>query len=268
MLRSLNFYRPDTDLALFSSGLLLLLGGLLLWIHFPRWITAKPHAATTCTGATDADAPLSSQKLEQLAEYQGAEVKRLEKLLGKPYCHLPRLSIRADVITDRAVYRLEDGQQLIVAYEEGVFVGHSLELQSLPQEVVVQRDWQIQAGDTIGGHPVVASLGDLSIRMQGVVHAPESGTLFDDVVWIVDNSTHSLPEGCAVFVSPQLPTYLSRLCGLRTVTSETVQSGQAIAQVQGMLHFSLLTLRHNSDQDLGWQYVAPSPGFLSQFLGA
>lgn len=273
MLRPFSFYRTDFDLSLFGAGCLLLLAGIFLWWQYPAQLSSESSVSTACEGIGANYAPLSNQNFERLTQHQGLTIQQVESLLGEPVCYLPRISVRADTITERAVYRLEDGQDAVVAYEEGVLVGHSLENQLLPQEFVVHRDWQVQIGDTVGGYPIVASLGDLSVAMQGPLHAPEAGTLLRNVTWIVDHSTQSLPEGCALFISPQLPGYLSRVCGLRTtmsetVMSETVQAGQTVGYVQKMLHFSLLTLRQPSEQDAGWRYVAPSPNFLAQFLGA
>lgn len=275
MLKTARTFDFNLDVSLLGVGSLMLIVGALLWMQFPRWTRSPAVAEPLCpvgtenTATNEINTVISGESLAELSQHHGASSEQVQELLGQPLCTLPRLSIRSDVLTERAIYQTEDGQQLVVAYEDGGLVGHSLELQEMPQEFMVQRSWKVQPGDTIAGYPVVASLGDLSVQMRGYIYAPETGNVREDVTWVESATTQVSPEGCVVFASPRLPTYLSQLCGVTDPVTGRIKADQPIAQIRGLLHFSLLTLRPQSDQtDAEWQYVAPSPHFLASFLGA
>lgn len=114
---------------------------------------------------------------------------------------------------------------------------------------VVQQQWQLQPGSVVAERTVVAGLGDISIALEGgSVYAPFSGSL-------------QATGRCAVFTSPDLPAYLTRLCGLRRVRSGPVQRGDRLGSGQ-MLHFA--TLRKQPDGT--WAIVEPSQDLVSRFL--
>jgi len=119
----------------------------------------------------------------------------------------------------------------------------------VPQPVIRQQ-WQLQPGTIIAKRSVVAGLGDISIDLNGgSVYAPFSGRLHHD------------GKNCAMFSSPDLPAYLTRLCGLRRFRSGDLQPGDRIGSGQ-MLHFA--TLRKQPDGT--WAMVEPSRDLLSRFL--
>jgi hypothetical protein len=269
MLRAARPPVLESDVSLFGIGFMMLVAGALLWLQFPRQPQVlSTMRSTLCPSKREHSETLSQEVLEQLPQHYGASPQDIQQLLGAPLCELPRLAVRADVLTERSIYELEDGQKVVVAYEDGGFVGHSIEHEQIPPEIVVQRSWNVQQGDTIAGYAVVASLGDLSVKMRGPVQAPEGGQVSNQVTWVAETSTDSLAKDCVVYASPQFPTYLSQLCGVQQAKHGQVKEGQTIAQIHGMLHFSLLTRRPNAEQTSEWHYVAPSPGFLEAFLGA
>ena len=89
-----------------------------------------------------------------------------------------------------------------------------------PRTIQIQQAWQLQPGDTIGGHQVAAGLGDISIDLKGdSAYAPFGGRvqpLKPDV------------KNCVVFSSPEIPAYLFRLCGLQNLKLGEVEQGDVI----------------------------------------
>jgi hypothetical protein len=128
--------------------------------------------------------------------------------------------------------------------------GHSTEP---PRTVQIQQVWQLQPGDAIGGHQVVAGLGDISIALKGDnAYAPFGGRiqpLKPDI------------KNCAVFSSPEVPAYLFRLCGLENLRLGEVEAGDVIGKGD-YLHFA--TLRKQTDGT--WAMVEPARDILERIL--
>ncbi len=122
---------------------------------------------------------------------------------------------------------------------------------SLPlREVELHQSWELQPGDRVGGYPVAAGLGDISVQLQGeTVYAPFDG----------DVQPHS--ETCVIFSTPDVPAYLFRLCGLENPTFGAVEQGEAIARGQ-YLHFA--TLRNQPEGT--WALVESSTEMLERVL--
>ncbi len=122
-----------------------------------------------------------------------------------------------------------------------------------PRTVQIQQVWQLQPGDTIGGHRVAAGLGDISIDLQGdSAFAPFDGRiqpLKPDV------------KNCVVFSSPEIPAYLFRLCGLQNLKLGEVAQGDVIGSGD-YLHFA--TLRKQTDGS--WAMVEPAHDILERIL--
>ncbi|MGB3615583.1 MAG: hypothetical protein WBA10_17445 [Elainellaceae cyanobacterium] len=122
--------------------------------------------------------------------------------------------------------------------------------ETIAPQPVIQQQWQMQPGTVIADRAVVAGLGDISIDLDGgSVYAPFSGRLQRD------------GQGCAIFSSPDLPAYLTRLCGLRHFRSGNLRPGDRIGSGR-MLHFA--TLRKQPDGT--WAMVEPSQDLVSRFL--
>jgi len=112
-----------------------------------------------------------------------------------------------------------------------------------PRQVHVQQGWELQPGGSIAGYPIVAGLGDVSIRLRGdALYAPFDG-----------NVEPAEAEDCVIFSSPKVPAYLLRFCGLARPRLGEVVQGDRIGSGR-ILHFA--TLRKQPDGT--WALVEPS----------
>lgn len=262
-----------------GASILLLISGALFWQSFPlpwRWFSTIAQAPVDfCPDRSDS-LPLAIEPYQQLENQTlyGSTPETIHSLLGQPTCVLPPIAIRADAMTEREVYYLPDGVAVVLAYEAGTLVGYSQDGQSLPDRITVAQSWAITPGDRIAGYPVLASLGELSIQVQGFVYAPANGILTREVTWFVPDSSDTLtpltpqgiPPDCVLFSSAAFPAYLSRLCGLGQYQLNTIAADEHLGRVGGLLHLALLTLRPTQAQELRWHYVAPAPQFIAQFF--
>jgi hypothetical protein len=127
---------------------------------------------------------------------------------------------------------------------------HSTEM---PRAVQIQQAWQLQPGDVIGEHLVVAGLGDISIELKGgSAYAP-----FDGLVQPLQPDVKT----CVVFSSPEVPAYLFRLCGLKNLRLGAVKLGEVVG-TGDYLHFA--TLRKQTDGT--WAMVEPARDILGRIL--
>ncbi|MBD2089086.1 hypothetical protein H6F67_04360 [Microcoleus sp. FACHB-1515] len=121
-----------------------------------------------------------------------------------------------------------------------------------PRAIQIQQAWQLQPGDTIGGHRVIAGLGDVSIELNGDwVYAPFDGRV----------QPAQAEDECVMFSSPQIPAYLVRLCGLSRPQLGEVRQGEAIGSAQNL---GFATLRRLPDGK--WAMVEPSNQLIEQTL--
>lgn len=226
-------------------------------------------------------AQLSPAQLNGLSDRYGQSPQELHEWLGPPLCQLPRLSIRANAITEREVYWSPQGDRIILAYEEQGFVGYSRDREAVPSEWLVQRSWSISVGDRIGGYGVVAALGEVSLQGNGPIYAPRSGLLTTQIAWVRPKAVTPLEPDCSVYVSPELPSYALKLCGFSPRRLGYVSQGEILGTSQRQIQVALLTQRYSgvnakSDTEARasspttpepiWQYVEPSPQLLQQLL--
>lgn len=116
--------------------------------------------------------------------------------------------------------------------------------------IEIQQTWQLQPGDVIGTHRVVAGLGEISIDLNGgTVYAPFNGRVEPTV------------DNCVLFSSPDVPAYLFRFCGLNRTQMGELAAGSAIGSGQ-YLHFA--TLRRQPDGT--WTMVEPAKNILERVL--
>jgi hypothetical protein len=128
--------------------------------------------------------------------------------------------------------------------------GCSMQTSTTPLRTIqIQQTWQLQPGEQIGGHRIVAGLGEISIQVKGSVYAPFSGQIEPTV------------DDCVLFSSPDVPAYLFRLCGLRNPAIGTVSEGQAIGSGD-YLHFAAL----RRQPDGTWTMVEPAKSLLERLL--
>jgi hypothetical protein len=117
--------------------------------------------------------------------------------------------------------------------------------------VQIQQAWELQPGDTIAGHPVAGSLGDISIQLDGAkVYAP-----FDGLV-----QPNNVGE-CVIFSSPDVPAYLFRLCGMSRPQLGEIKQGQAIGSAN---YLQFAALRRQPDGK--WAMVEPASDILQRTL--
>jgi hypothetical protein len=117
--------------------------------------------------------------------------------------------------------------------------------------VQIQQAWELQPGETIAGHRVAGSLGDISIQLDGAkVYAP-----FDGLVQPND------AKGCVIFSSPEVPAYLFRLCGIRQPRLGEIQKGQSIGSAN---YLQFAALRRQPDGK--WAMVEPASDILQRTL--
>lgn len=114
----------------------------------------------------------------------------------------------------------------------------------------VYQKWQLQPGDELAGHKVLAGLGDISIALNGKsVYAPFDGRAQKD------------QRDCLVFSSPDVPAYLFRLCGLSDLRLGTHSQGATLGK-GSTVHVA--TLRKQPDGT--WAIVEPSKPILQRIL--
>ncbi|MCA1993723.1 MAG: hypothetical protein LDL41_17010 [Coleofasciculus sp. S288] len=118
------------------------------------------------------------------------------------------------------------------------------------RELQLYQNWELQPGDVVAGYPVASGLGDISIALNGnAVYAPFNGR-------VQPNKT-----GCAIFSSEEVPSYLFRLCGLKSYRFGVRRAGEVIGK-GNELHFAVL----NQQADGQWAMVEPSKKILEQIL--
>ncbi|MDJ0705216.1 MAG: hypothetical protein QNJ46_18180 [Leptolyngbyaceae cyanobacterium MO_188.B28] len=120
-----------------------------------------------------------------------------------------------------------------------------------PRHISLQQTWELQPGDNIAGHLVSASLGDVSIDLDGSwVHAPFDGEV-----------EPAVQPHCVFFSSPEVPAYLFRLCGIERPRIGHLKLGEVIGRGD-YLHFA--TLRRQPEGT--WTIVEPSSSILERAL--
>lgn len=257
-----------------GASLILLMAGALLLQNSPfsgYWFRSMSTISTDLCPNRAASYSVTTALYQSFAsqtDLYGASGESLQGVLGSPACTLPAIAIRADAITEREVYYREDGVAIVLAYEDGAFVGHSVEGAELPEQIEVAQSWSVNSGDQVGGYAVLASLGELSLQTQNFLSSPTNGVVSRQLKWLTPLSTEAraLAPDCILHSSPVYPTYLSRFCGLRQSRSGVVTPSDRFGQASGVLHFALLTLRPTETHEQRWHYVAPSPDFVTQFF--
>ncbi len=136
---------------------------------------------------------------------------------------------------------------LSLALVTGCAPSPSGQVQSLP----IQQTWELQPGGSVGDHPIVGGLGDISIALRGDrVYAPFDGELMRNDI-----------DSCYVFSSPDLPAYVFRLCGLRSPQMGRVRRGDKLGTAD-MLQFAAL----RRQPDGKWTMVEPANDVLQRVL--
>jgi hypothetical protein len=132
-----------------------------------------------------------------------------------------------------------------------------------PIKVQVFQDWQLKPGDRLAGYVVTGGLGDISIAVQGqAIYAPFTGETQKDA------------QGCLFYSSPEVPSYLFRLCGLtgrawfdldipplNQLRLGPVKAGEALGHAT-TLQFATLRKQTNGK----WAIVEPDKSLIETLL--
>jgi hypothetical protein len=134
-----------------------------------------------------------------------------------------------------------------------------------PPQIKVQvfQDWQLKPGDRLAGYAVTGGLGDISIDVQGqAIYAPFTGETQQDA------------QGCLFYSSPEVPSYLFRLCGvtgrawfgldlgpLNRLRLGFVRSGETLGYAT-TLQFATLRKQTNGK----WAIVEPDKSLIETLL--
>jgi hypothetical protein len=119
------------------------------------------------------------------------------------------------------------------------------------RNVQIQQSWEFQPGDTIAGHRVAGSLGDISLELNGGnVYAPFDGRVQPNTI-----------QGCVIFSSPDVPAYVFRLCDLKQPKLGQVKQGEKIGTAN-FLQFAAL----RRQPDGKWAMVEPAGDILQRTL--
>lgn len=134
----------------------------------------------------------------------------------------------------------------------GLLVGDGLRGFNPPPLTQMQVDqaWQLQPGDRLGNYSISSGLGDIVIELGGAsLYAPMAGEL------------HRTGPDCGLFLSPELPAYRLRLCGLQRLHWGQRSPGEALGRGQRV---ALALLRRQPQGS--WVMVEPATQLLELFL--
>jgi hypothetical protein len=263
-----------------SAGLTLTTFALVIFFV----ILSRPKSIETlaldCAVPDESTPTLQRETLEKLRGREGESQNTIHQILGQPNCTLPKIAIRDGAIVDRDVYLSLDNARAILAYENGQYLGYGFEQLDRPgsesksekdrssniREIELRKTWGIQAGTAIAKHPIVSGLGDISLAFNGKALAPVDGWVEGKFVLVSDGNLLQGTPDCVIFSSPQIPAYLSKLCGFKQRNLGLVEQGMPIGQTNGYLHITLFSYRKNEDGKSVWVYVSPSPQLIENLI--
>ena len=154
-----------------------------------------------------------------------------------------QLSWRSFVVLVRSIGWMAMTSVFLASCNQATDADNNIKLQ-------VYQKWQLQAGEAVKGHTVLAGLGDISIALDGKpVYAPFDGRAQKD------------QRDCLIFSTPDVPAYLFRLCGLSDLRLGDRQQGEPMGS-GAMVHFA--TLRKQPDGT--WAIVEPSRPIIEKIL--
>ncbi|MEB3314353.1 MAG: hypothetical protein VKL98_09425 [Cyanobacteriota bacterium] len=97
------------------------------------WIgRANTEPAQSCQAIVHSDASVSREQLAQLLAIPERQAKAaVQKVLAKPYCRLPPLQLRANVVAERESYPLafDPTTHLVILYENDEYAGYRFRFQ-------------------------------------------------------------------------------------------------------------------------------------------
>lgn len=121
---------------------------------------------------------------------------------------------------------------------------------SQAMKIKIYQKWEVQRGDFVANHSVVAGLGDLAIATNGaMIYAPIAG------------KTQIDQTNCLLLSGNEVPGYLFRFCGLETPNPGQLRQGQPMGKAD---FFVFATLRKQADGT--WALVEPSKAIVERTL--
>ena len=119
-----------------------------------------------------------------------------------------------------------------------------------PRELQLAQRWELQPGEAVAGHQVLSGLGDVSLALGGdAVYAPVAGRV------------QPYKRDCVIFASEEVPSYLWRLCGVKSPAFGPHRRGEVIGAAEE-LRLALL----NEQADGRWALVEPSKQMVEHML--
>ncbi|MFM7472171.1 MAG: hypothetical protein LVS60_06605 [Nodosilinea sp. LVE1205-7] len=127
--QNLSDSQPPWLKPLLAGGLILILLSLAIQRDGLRNLIAKakPLAREDCQTVVSGDARLSREQLAKLLTIPERNSKaEVQKILAEPYCRLPPIQLRADVVAERDSYPLafDPHTHLVVLYEKEEYAGY------------------------------------------------------------------------------------------------------------------------------------------------
>lgn len=112
------------------------------------------------------------------------------------------------------------------------------------------QNWQLQPGDQVNSYPVLSGLGDISLRLDGdTIYTPFRGTVY------------ATEQDCILLISPDVPAYRFRLCGVQQPTLGEIEGGDRLGTAD-ILTIALLRRQANGT----WAMVEPSVTVVERWL--
>lgn len=93
---------------------------------------AKTDSHQSCQAIVQSNAQVSREQLARLLAIPERQAKAaVQKVLAEPYCRLPPLQLRANVVAERESYPLafDPATHLIILYENDEYAGYRFRLQ-------------------------------------------------------------------------------------------------------------------------------------------
>ena len=248
-------------------------GSAMVVVAVARWQPAETFAEVglreECLGVTNGEV-VPEDRSKGAAQWIGKGRQELTKQWGAPYCQLPKTSVRSGAILDRSLYQLEGDRQMVVAFEGDRTIGYGIDPPASGnghgtgdrQDFDLRQNWGWLPNIQVADRTVVGGLGSIALAMDGPVHAPMDGVVYEQAALVAQGQLVRLPSSCAVFTSVQMPAYALQLCGLRDRQVGAVKRGQVLGHSRNFLHFAVL--RQEGAQ---WMFVPPSPEIVEQVLG-
>lgn len=163
------------------------------------------------------------------------------------------LSSQQSALFSRDMVRLGSVSQWSLKVAIVVFTASCSAIQSASEPIrtiEIQQTWQLQRGDKVGEHEIVAGLGEISIRLNGATaYAPFNGRV------------QPTSANCVLFSSPDVPAYLFRFCGLNHPNLGEMLEGSAIGSGD-YLYFTAL----RRQPDGTWTIVEPAKSILERIF--